>query len=183
MNIALIGVPGSGKTRLAKSLARKLDNAKVIDRYVNDIERRTDIAIGPTTNYLGNLYVALERYARERKARLEHEVVITCGTLVETAVYMAVQFAGMTQALSDEEKVAFAPRMEASLRMFAVLYHDIMSYDYGFYLPPGEQNEETEFIDEQIRAGLEGFHLIPVTKLTDPLTRVDDVLETLNASN
>lgn len=184
MNIALIGPPGSGKSDLAAGLAAKLHNAVIVDNYVQIAEDRTQIAMGPMADYLGNLYVALDRYALERIARLDegNAAVITCGTLIETAVYMALHFTGQLNVLDEEGKADIAPKVDAVLRILAVLYSEIFNYDFAFYLPAPRGNEDTEFMDHQLQAGLAGFKLVPIMALesSDPETRLQEALEVIN---
>lgn len=182
MNIALVGVPGSGKSKLAQALADHLDQHRstyMVDNYVASAQERSNMAIGPISDYLGNLYVTLERYGEERRARAEYTHVITCGTFIETAVYTAMHFISLLNTLSEEEKAAKAPQMDAVIRMLAVLYTDILDYDHAFYLPPVTGDEETAFMDQQLQAGLAGFKLMEVKPLMDPERQLEDVLEAI----
>lgn len=183
MNIGLMGTPGSGKTDLAYQLAARLEEndrrIKIIDGYAPEIEAKTQIALGSMADYIGNLYVALERYALERVARLDHDIVITCGTFMETAVYMAMHFVALINTLSDEEKIEATPRVDAVLRMLAVLYNDTCVYDHAFYLPTTLQDEDIQFMDEQLKAGVESFKQIAVVTLSEPQTRLEDALKVL----
>lgn len=186
MNVALIGTPGSGKSELASALARDMitkadKRVAVVDGYVPEIELRTDLAIGAITGYLGNFYVALDRYAHERIARRDNEVVITCGTMIETSIYLAMSFIAMAKTLSEHEKTQAASKVDAILRMMAILYGDIVDYDQAFYLPAIDGDEDAKFMDKQLQAGLAGFELMPVTVLMDPTTRVEVAMETLSA--
>lgn len=184
MNIALIGMPSSGKTELAQKLAvelRKKGTVSVVDGYVPRLSEDRQLALGPLADYLGNLYIALTRWSEERLARMEDDSVITCGTFLETAVYMATHFVGLQTILSEQEKVEAGPKIDAVLRILAILYTDIVDYDYAFYLPPTKGDEETKFMDQQLQAGVEAFKVIEVTPLLDRATAVKDVLEVLNA--
>lgn len=185
MNIALIGAPGSGKSELGQRLVESLGghnterNVALVDNYVQAVERKAMIAVGPLSDYLGNMFVALERYGQERRKRDWAETTITCGTLIETAVYMAMHFVSLANILDDAGKSAAGPQMEAVLRMLAVLYNDIFTYDYAFYLPPRQGDEDTVFMDHQLQAGLAGFKLVPVTALINADTQLEEALEAL----
>lgn len=191
MNIALIGAPGSGKSALAADLAKELGQkdpdcdcvrtVAIVDDYCPEIEIETNIALGPIADYLGNLYVALGRYGRERVARMDHQIVISAGTIIETAVYTAMHFVGLTAVLNEEQQQEAAPRIDATLRILACLYADICQYDYAFYLPPTmtPADEDWAYFDQQLQAALEGFKLLPVTPLTNSSNQVSDALSAL----
>lgn len=190
MNIALIGAPGSGKTGLAHELAGALSTdptcdcvrkVAIVDNYCAEIETEANMALGPIADYLGNLYVALGRYARERVQRMDHDIVISAGTIIETAVYTAMHFVGLTAVLNEDQQQEVAPRIDATLRILASLYTDICQYDYAFYLPPSmtPANEDWAYFDQQLQAALEGFKLLPVTPLINPASQLSDALSAL----
>lgn len=175
MNIAIIGCPGSGKTELAEELQKKLGGV-IVDGYAPYIEDHTQLALGTFGTYIGNLYVALERYAEERKARMKHEFVFSCGTLIETAVYVAMNFTAIMNIAKEDDLQIIRPQLDAILRMMAVLYEEVFDYDHGFYLPPRDASEDNAHMDQQIQAALGSFKLVPVTTLLDEETRVADAL-------
>lgn len=179
MNIGIIGAPGSGKSKLAEELAVSLSGSSVIvDDYVESIEEDSDIAISQVTDYLGNLLVAMTRYTDERYARSRYDNVITCGTLIETAVYYAMHIDSVTRVITEEEKASYAVRADAMMRMLSCLYADTVSYDHVFFLPSEDGGEDVKFMDTQIQAALGGFKLFDATILP-PTDRVAAALKVL----
>lgn len=169
MNIGLMGAPGSGKSTLAKELATGLDGAVgIVDDYIAEIEQEANLAIGPISSYVGNFYVSLFRYGRERRSREDHAHTITCGTLVETAVHTSLQVEAMMKIITDDEKQMELARVEAILRMLSVLYLDIFTYDKLFYLPVKiNAHPDSLLVDKYIQAAIEGFKLVDAVVLTE----------------
>jgi hypothetical protein len=153
-HIAIIGAPTSGKTDLANELAQKIDgDVLVIDNYVKEIEQEADLVLGMEATYIGNLYVVLGRYARERHAFLEKpEAIITCGTLIESSVYATLQAVGRQ---SDAHWVRIANFMN-SLGSF---YQDTWRYTDIFHLPLGNPTPESneERVDAATKMAIQAF--------------------------
>lgn len=187
MRIALIGTPGSGKTDLAASIEAELltrdKTVSVIDGYAPAFQTARNIAIGPMGDYIVNLSIALDRYHEERlAAQTDNDYVITCGTLIETAVYQAMQFAALNTIASEETRADLAPRVDATLRMFAVLYVDAFKYDTACYLPATRDEPDITYMDQQLQGGLAGFKLVPVTNLgREPEQYLSRALEAIDA--
>jgi thymidylate kinase len=200
MKIGLAGIPGSGKTELAKILKNYFDsknqNTLIIDDYVKDVEEHTNLALGFTAAYVGNIHVALERAARERKAmeNNEYKNIITCGTMFETSSY-AVQSLEVDYNFihTDAERYDFAQRSEATMRILACFYIDLMKYDQVFYLNPLNASKDDKIInlERNLQSAFNAFNLVEYVSL--PVNgknneeilnnRMKKVLETIDANN
>lgn len=178
MKIALLGIPGSGKTVLAATLRDQLnENADVIDHYAEDVAERGDYAIGLEGGWLASVTISTERYARERGAK--KDTVITCGTLLESSVYTMMHFEEMSEFYTEQEKENANERINTSMRFFANLYLDTFRYDKAFYLPPlnAPDNDRFKVLDQNVQAAFGAFNLIPVEPLEgDTAQRADTVL-------
>jgi energy-coupling factor transporter ATP-binding protein EcfA2 len=199
MRIGLAGVPGSGKTKLAKALNEKLsqDGSKVIiiDDYVSEIEQESDLALGFNAAYAGNLHIALGRAARERLATKENpDYTITCGTLFETSSYTAQGFEEEFSFLTrDDDKYNFAQRSEATIRIMACFYIDLVKYEHIFHLTPLNTSEDDNVakLERNLQAAFQAFNLFDHTVLEiegiteEEITnnRVKKVLEIIDANN
>lgn len=181
MNIGLIGAPGAGKSTLALELEECLDGSVgIVDNYISEIEQQANLAIGPISSYIGNFYVALFRYGRERRSREDNAHTITCGTLIETSVHASLHVESVMRLITDEaEKQAELPRIESILRMLAVLYVDIFTYDKLFYLPV-QMNADPDslYVDRYIQTALEGFKLADAVIL-DSDNRLKQAMEAI----
>jgi len=199
MKIGLSGIPGSGKTKLAEALNKTLsqDGSKVlvIDNYVSEIEQETDLALSFNAAYAGNLHIALGRAARERLAAKESvDYTITCGTLFETSSYTAQGFEEEFSFLTrDDDKYNFAQRSEATIRIMACFYIDLIKYDHIFHLKPlnASEDENVVKLERNLQAAFQAFNLFDHTVLEvegvteEEITnnRVKQVLEIINANN
>jgi len=200
MRIGLSGVPGSGKTELANAIKKHFDSKNektlIIDNYVQDVEQDTILSLGFNAAYVGNIHVALERAARERKAfeSKEYDHIITCGTFYETSSY-AVQSLETDYSFlhTDAEKYDFAQRVEATMRIFACFYIDLMKYDDIFYLSPLDISEDERVVnlEKNLQSAFNAFNLTEYTPLLTEgadhekivNNRIKKVLEVLNANN
>ena len=205
MRIGLVGVPGAGKTALAGSLktalsevdSEKYGSISVIDGYVVELEQELDLALGFAATYVGNLQVVFEREAKERIAKQTSDVTITCGTLFETASYVAQSLENEYRLLTKDdeaERKDLVIRAEAATKILACLYIDTIRYDHIFYLPPmGEiADVRAKDLEKNLQAAFHAFELFPVTTLyvdgDNPLeiteNRLKEVLkEVLSADN
>jgi hypothetical protein len=178
MRIGLAGVPGSGKTALAESLKvalaeidpEKYGTITVIDNYVEDLEQELDLALGWAATYVGNLQVVFEREAKERIAKKDSDATITCGTLFETASYVAQSLENEYRLLTkndEAERKDLVIRAESVTRILACLYIDTIRYDHIFYLPPmGEISDvRAKDLEKNLQAAFNAFELFPVTAL------------------
>jgi hypothetical protein len=151
-SIALIGAPGSGKSRLARAIEEEYIKGDgqceecntpvaIVDRYADTVRDSGQYEIGLRGGYMANMAIAVERYNKERYAYHENKAktIITCGTVIETSVYLSQQFEQMIQAATtQEDKLQVASRIEGTVKMLAVLYMDTFKYTKSFYLPSSE---------------------------------------------
>jgi hypothetical protein len=150
MNIGLVGSPGSGKSELALKL--KKDHT-IIDGYAQRIEETTKLAAGPWASYLMNFMVANERIQCEIAARRSEQPFISCGTIIESAAYMAMRGASHSKigGIAEHNRDALI------MQTLGLLFWDTFLYDIVFYLPPTQKQEK--LTDEQIFAALETFEV------------------------
>jgi adenylate kinase family enzyme len=166
MKIALIGAPGSGKTDLAKKLAEKYD-ANILDDYVENIGKESNLAMADQASYIGNLYVILRRIAMERWL-IEKEPdknLITCGTLVESSIYATVE------ALRYQTEV-HQVRIIEFMKMLGLIIQDTWDYDHAFILNLDEDADSESVagnIDASIFMAVNSFglHYTPLTGDTE----------------
>ena len=185
MKIALIGVPGAGKSDLAKHLADKLDpecdgRSTIIDNYASEVSEYIDIAKGLSASWYLDLQISLERLARERQAKRDaFDHVITCGTLIESTSYSMLNFENR-KAFKMENEIPFElARIEAAMKVFACLYQDTFSYDLICFLnqvkPTEEDTEMFKVLDRNIQASFEAFKLTHISKdLTVETTDIEE---------
>jgi hypothetical protein len=173
MRIGLIGAPGTGKTALAETLKTALEepldaNVYVVDGYAEAIEKRQDLAVGWMGGYLANLNIALEREARERIALDHFTHVITCGTVIDSATYVALDGADLLNGDDEVERLDDLRRIEATMRVLSCLYIDTFKYDHVFYLPSGPTSlySRREF-DKNLQVAFQAFNLTKVTPLLE----------------
>lgn len=186
MKIALIGAPGSGKTKLAKEIAKKLD-LKIVDGYAEKWSKRTGLTVGFTGGYTHSLGVALDRVFEERK--LEDNFV-TCGSTLDSLLYMALM------SLSDPNNVEFI-RAKSYMEVLSMLFYDFWGYDHVFFCrlyaeePDGTKEKSAEELlsgfelsgaikyDSEVEATLKSFFNVKYTELPKD-DRLKFVMETIN---
>src|ERR1700733_12132818 len=90
MKVALLGPPGSGKTKIANRLRKLLDGQwKVVDNYIDTLVRRTGQPFGVNVNYYGHLAAITARMVAEWEAENKGLNTITCGSIFESIIYAA----------------------------------------------------------------------------------------------
>src|SRR4051812_19880702 len=105
--IALVGAPGSGKTELAHAVSDAIIRGdgcvdcgtpvEIIDKYPEWVSQHGDYAIGNDGGYMSSIAISVERYNRERKALQRAKTVITCGSVLESSIYLALNFESRAQ--------------------------------------------------------------------------------------
>lgn len=163
MKVGLLGAPGAGKSTLARRLKRTLNEGdwKVIDKYVDRLSDRTDLAYRYFATYEQNLQIAFERWTLEQEVRATGFNSITCGTLYETALYCAIK----THRWTDDPMVRAeeALRAETTMRTIGMMEVDLFDYDLLFWIPYSEKTLQREdigwdlVVDRKIPDVLDGY--------------------------
>lgn len=150
MKIALLGAPGSGKSKLAEDLARKV-SAYVIDGYVKDIEGEYGIPVEHFLgSYISNIHVASYRILQESHAA-EYGRVITCGTIIETLIYQVMWTRLAWEVNRDPDNQI---RGEIALGLLASLLRDTWDYDFAYYLPSNGKGDEREWLIKEVNINI-----------------------------
>jgi hypothetical protein len=183
LKIALMGAPNSGKTELAQQLQQALDGKKVaiVDDYIQIIEQRSNMVLSHYATYLGNMQAAIGRFEAERVVAADKpDVAITCGTLVENAVYTAT-LAYITNNASEGDtnyRLVNDARANLTMSWLGVLKHDLWDYDLAFYLPLADDADRWDaVVDESIEEAARTMSVDYTTLPQDRDTRVGIVLQ------
>lgn len=130
MKIALLGPPEAGKTKVARALGKRF-GLKVVDNYVQRLQKASGLALGPWSSYSEHFMVAGVRQAEELKAGDER---ITVGTHLDTLAYAAlhsdVVLNRSRQALQDSYEDA-----QAAMKGLALIFGQNWDYHFSFHLP------------------------------------------------
>lgn len=144
IKVALLGAPSSGKTATAQDIKDGLPdfNIAICDDYVPDIEQRSDNTLGHFASYLGNLQVALGRWERERMVIRDEQpdILITCGTVVETTVYEAIDALAQANTSKQDGTLTLRAlqndkRASVTMTILGIIAYDTWDYDYAYHLP------------------------------------------------
>lgn len=186
MKIGILGAPGSGKTELAEALKTRLDGTtSIVDNYVDEIGRECDLAMGTDANYIGNLYVVLGRYAKERKAQRDADNVITCGSMIESSVYATLN----TMSQPPGHEATNWTRITNFMNVLGSIFQDTMTppegYDHIFVLSLEDSDTETPIdqIDKNIFMAINVFGLpyVPVSGTIEE--RVEQALDQIRGDH
>lgn len=169
MKVALLGAPGSEKTKIARRISRRLNTDhkswSVVDGYVDRLRSRTGREFGQISTLEDNLMVHLERRTLEDEIAAKHMHSITCGSIYETIIYTAarsmnIPFLGDEQWVLEENYLA-----RIAMESFGVLEQYTFDYDALFYLPLKSGTPDTDsardwntVVDAKLGDVLEGFY-------------------------
>ncbi len=191
-SIALIGAPGAGKTKLASAIADELIKSDgqcaecntpvaVIDGYAEKIRDHGSYEIGLDGGYMVNVAISMERYNLERTATYGRaKTLVSCGTVLESAVYLAQHFERTLQLITeDEERIQEAQRIEASIKMLAAIYMDTFKYHRAFYVPPLAPNTEDRWaaFDRNLQASFSAYNAPVIPLLIEEFEDEEDLIK------
>lgn len=191
--IALIGAPGSGKTDLATALITRIEagepkceqcppNALGVDLYANEARDQGEYEIGLDGGYMANISVAVARYNNERIIghRMKPKLMITCGTVIETAVYTAMNFErSLAIKNTDEEKMEEAKRFQGCTSMLAVMFMDMFKYERSFYLPSPTKPEDERWLnfERNLQAAFQAYQAPVIPLVVEDFKDMEDLTQ------
>lgn len=139
IGIGIIGVPGSGKSRLASGIKRALPeyNFSIIDNYAEKLSQKLDMAVGISATYLSNMHISSIREQEIRKNLLDDRNYIVCGTMFDTLCYTGFHAEIIANIPGDKDSVSGTLTREiTAAQLFAYLAIDTYSnISHLFYLP------------------------------------------------
>lgn len=194
LRIGILGAKESGKSAFAQKLAtalraekgqRKKQTVKVVDNYVQHLQKMTGYAFDIFATYPQNYQVLFERWTREQEA--EHagcDTLITVGTLYETILYTALRV-NSDIVLKEDSTVQMQGR--AAMEMLGVTQSLIATHDLLLFLPYGPKSLAEKgrsydvAVNEKLPEVVAGYFR-PLTSLAGTTKRkVDDALEAIKA--
>lgn len=138
MRVALVGLPGSNKSGMAKEIAGPLD-LKIIDNIPQNIFRRMGVSVGGLCDYRVEVLMAAERFEKWQRFP---EVVMTT-TLFDSFAYSLVR--ADLRGYSD-------PEANLTLMMITRFFQDSFDYDEIHWIKKEPADEWEEKVVEGYEA-------------------------------
>jgi cytidylate kinase len=150
MKILVLGAPGVGKTKFAKSLGRKR-KLKVFDGLPEKFIKKTDLALGEISDYRVDFIFVGDILSTEYKNQ-DIDYVITAGPL-----YAYCHFLYKTSLTEDDAKVYEYLWIMMTMSRIAL---DSLWYDEIYYIPyKGEEDTFEYLLDKMIKNAIKEFSL------------------------
>jgi hypothetical protein len=130
MKIAILGPPGVGKSKLANGLAKHY-GFKVVDNYVQRLQKKTNLALGPWSSYSEHMMIAGTRMAAEEPRT--DEGVVTVGSIIDTLTYAAVKSDVAMHGGPDAVREMY-DTANAAMKGLALIYRETWDYHLAFHL-------------------------------------------------
>jgi deoxyadenosine/deoxycytidine kinase len=194
LRIAILGAKESGKSAFAQKLAtalraekseRKKQTVKVVDNYVQHLQKTTGYAFDIFATYPQNYQVLFERWTKEQEA--EHagcNTLITVGSLYETILYTALRV-NSDIVLKENSTVQMQGR--AAMEMLGVTQSLVAAHDLLLFLPyDGKKLAEKGrsydvAVNEKLPEVVAGYFR-PITELTGTTKRkIEDALQAIKS--
>lgn len=174
MKVAILGAPGSGKTAVAKAIARRFnkpledgfgtvagpeDYWKVVDGYVDTLAKHTGLAYGMSADWPMNVQIMGHRWEREAEAVKDGSNAICVGTIYETLVYATTySLISMRRPRNEQEMLAQSDYNTAMMAFAGAMENTTVDYDLMFYLPlESEERTWQSVVDLKIPEVLDAF--------------------------
>lgn len=203
MKIILIGAPGSGKSDIAKRLARNLNRDwmkpsdisgipasvhaqrwVVIDGYIDRLTKRTGCVYGKEADYEHNLQIVVKRWTLEAEADHQGCSTITCGSMYETLFWSS-----LINSLIPPSEEAFVYETEVAqiaMGFLGEMERRTFNYNAIFYLPWSEEQRSGAHswegvLDAKLLQILDGMHRFGIPLAGTPRQKVTHALEVIRA--
>lgn len=170
MKIGVLGAPGAGKTKFASGLAKQLgikhrdQSVKVVDGYVQNLQKRTGLALGPWASYAENMMIAGNRESARLVKKADNQ--ITVGTIMDTMVYCMVHSDVVFHNDTMERRRLVYEQTTQVVDGLKLWYTQTWDYDLCFWLSgdygPHDRSIITQFhrtLDQAYTPVLESFYV------------------------
>ena len=137
MRIGILGPPGVEKSKFARALGKEF-GLKVVDNYVQRLQKSTELALGPWSTHSENFMVAGVRLAEEYKAGEDR---ITVGTVIDSIVYSAVHSDVILHNSQAGHQAAYAAA-QGAMSGLSLIYGQTWEYHIAFLLPYSQKQRE-----------------------------------------
>lgn len=182
LRIGILGAPGSGKSKFAKSLATSirrerrispvLQPVKVVDGYMNNLVKNTGYAFDIFATYPQNLQILFDRWTREQEAENDCHTLISVGSLYETVLYTGLRV--NSDILLKENDTAAKMQGRIIMETMGVIHSLIATHDLLLFLPYSPKVMEEKgrsydvVVNEKLPEVVQGFNrsLIPLIGTT-----------------
>lgn len=152
----LVGVPGSGKTKLAEELAQTLD-AEIVGSP-EDVLNPDYYTLGPQLDYRAELLLASHRAATHvGPNESEAECMVFDGSLVDNLAYVIRRCERDEKYKSVDEKTELTNLL--LVPVIGAMLVDSFKYDHVFFLESEGEDEETRLLQARMKEILD--ELVP----------------------